>query len=178
MPRRIGPMSVAAPRLRASRAQALALAATLVLVAGCRSLLPSGEVVRYPTDAAVTAAGVTIGCRAVDPLCIVDARGQLLELAGNLETPHTGPGVMDPQEPDVVGTLTVTYSGPEFRWTASDGSTGTATTIAVDLAPLLRQGSAYAVLATSAGTIRYSPPVGQANQLLTTLFVQPDPFVQ
>jgi len=44
-------MSAAAPRLRASRARLIAVAAVLLLVAGCSSLFPSGEVVRYPTDA-------------------------------------------------------------------------------------------------------------------------------
>jgi len=110
-------------------------------------------------------------CSPTDAACVADAQRQLLDLAVNLETPYDGPGVVDPADPFVAGSLTAVYAGgAAFPWGAADGSGGTATAIAVDLAPLLRESVAYAVLATSDGIIRNALPLGQAYQLLETLY--------
>lgn len=151
----------------------VALPALLLTLAGCSLLATEPPVtgVRFPTGDALAGLGVRERCLPTDDACVADAQRQLLDLAVNLETPYGGPGVVDPAQPFVGGTLTAAYSGAAFTWGAADGSSGTATAIAVDLAPLLRESVAYAVLATPDGIIRFALPLGQAYQLLETLYV-------
>jgi hypothetical protein len=147
----------------------------LLILAGCSLLTtdpPATTGVRFPTGDALAGFGVAERCAPTVVACATEVQRQLLDLAANLETPYGGPGVVDPAQPFLPGTLTAVYSGAAaFTWGAADGTSGTATAIAVDLAPLLRESVAYAVLATPDGIIRYALPLGQAFQLLETLYV-------
>jgi len=150
------------------------LPALALVLPGCSVLVthPPTTGVRFPVGDALAGFGVAERCSPTDAACVADAQRQLLDLAVNLETPYDGPGVVDPADPFVAGSLTAVYAGgAAFPWGAADGSGGTATAIAVDLAPLLRESVSYAVLATSDGIIRYALPLGQAYQLLETLYV-------
>ena len=116
------------------------------------TLGPPDTLVAAGDEAALESGMVTLIC-AEDSTCRDDVKDRILLLLGNLQGKASGARLTSYTAPAEPGTLPVkaAWDGWHYPYTAMDGTSGNATSVAIDLAPTLVGAPSYVLVTDETG---------------------------